>query len=94
MKEITSLQGRVPWRVASALLKAQMLPVGRGWEGTLSKISSLEPDTAGALTDACNQHILCGEKNIRLYRVSEELAAKVLSKAKATIYDSLTLVKY
>jgi len=67
-----SMKQRMPWGVARVVLRSVGLDAGQGWERTIAKHS--EGDISGfegRLTDALEEHILCGEKFVKIYNISE-----------------------
>jgi hypothetical protein len=69
---IRSMRRRVPWEVASHVFSELDLPVGVGWDRTVTKLlalTDLTPDDEAPLAEALRQHLLCGEKSVRFYNM-------------------------
>ncbi len=70
-----SLRQRVPWSVASRILKEQQLPRGQGWDRTVERLCSgdyQDANTIAGLQAALREHILYGEKLVRIYDLDEK----------------------
>lgn len=68
------MRQRVPWSVAGRLLKELDLPRGQGWERTVERLTDGNYGKAAiidALGAALSEHIVYGEKLVRLYDVSK-----------------------
>lgn len=77
---LRSLRQRVPWEVAQKVLSELDLPLGLGWDRTVTKISALTDLTAKDESDvarALKQHIICGEKFVRFYQLDDEAVAEL-----------------
>lgn len=73
-KIIDSVRSRIPWQVMKQILKHHSLEKGRGWEDTVPKLKqhALGSDKKSAelveiLTNAYKEHLVAGEKSIRIY---------------------------
>lgn len=68
---VSSMQRRMPWNVGQKILESLEVPRGRGWEQTLAKLANAESDPVleTAVTEAIEEHLLCGEKLVRFYRI-------------------------
>src|SRR5262245_28180457 len=84
---LNSLRARAPWPVARVLLTELDFPVGQGWDKTISKANKAlkkgDLDEA-LLEEAYVEHVLYGEKHVRLfdlekkaYAAANEAAAKI-----------------
>jgi len=93
MKEIFTLKSRLQWRVASALLRSVGLPVGHGWEKTVAKFPELNKKIEKDLNDACRNHILCGDKSVRAYRLKHREYSSIIAKANMFLDKSSLLTK-
>lgn len=72
---VRSMRTRVPWTVAGQLLGALGLDKSLGWRRTLNKVSSGDLDYDGSLTelsDALEEHLICGEKIVRVFRLTAQ----------------------
>jgi transposase len=86
MSEIVrTMSERMPWPVAQRVLAEAELPRGHGWEKTISALSDESADfsekietTAAALIE----HHLCGEKLVRIYKITPEAKAAMQNKLK------------
>lgn len=70
-----SMMARMPWDVAQKVLKLNGAPRGRGWQNTRERLIKSEKKfahTIDPLEDALKEHMLCGEKLTRLYKVGEK----------------------
>jgi hypothetical protein len=83
---LKSMRRRVPWEVAHKLLSELELPTGVGWDRTVGKIQALtdltdqdETEISAALRD----HIICGEKSVRLYPLQEAAKERLLEALRA-----------
>lgn len=69
-----AMKTRVPWDVAERVLSEFDIPTGTGWPNTIDKIKeNLDPGKASktGLEEWYRNHLLYGEKSIRLYELSE-----------------------
>lgn len=84
---ISAIRARAPWRsVASPMLKLAGIHAGQGWEDTIAGMSGkadLTNDQLNKLKSSLIEHLVVGEKSIRLYKVgkagAKAIAAKGLS---------------
>ncbi|WP_353213020.1 hypothetical protein [Rhodovarius sp.] len=65
----------MPWTIARRGLRSLGIARGQGWEATVAKLTAT-PDGMSleerlAVRQLLTEHALCGEKSIRLYRISE-----------------------
>ncbi|MDF0579713.1 hypothetical protein [Bradyrhizobium yuanmingense] len=70
-----TLRARMPWDVGKRVLERGEIPRSRGWENTLEKLEgeySEDEETAEYLTRALKEHVACGEKLVRFYRLSNQ----------------------
>jgi len=99
---VASMASRMPWDVGQTVLGAAEVTKGHGWDRTVAKFKGVEgtPAQREALTESLRQHLLCGEKNVRMYEVApDELeklrqAASALKPAKtpfSTLYPALMM---
>ncbi len=68
------MRQRVPWPVAGRLLKELDLPRGQGWARTIERLTNGDYKSAtiiDALETALTEHILYGEKLVRMYDVTK-----------------------
>jgi len=69
-----SMRARMPWPVGQRVLRQNELPRGHGWEKTVEKLSDERVNYDYAIEGTTNdlrEHLLCGEKLVRLYMVSK-----------------------
>lgn len=73
---VALLRARAPWRnVARVGLKDLDLPVGMGWEDTapdLLAANALNPVQKTALQELVLEHLVVGEKSLRIYEVGRK----------------------
>ncbi len=71
---IESMRERMPWQaVGRMILVREGVNVGRGWDNTIEKLAESKVQLPeGKLEDALEEHNLCGEKFVKLYRVDDE----------------------
>lgn len=88
------MRQRVPWEVAQKCLNDLELHPGLGWDRSITKILALrdlnEHDTA-AIMACLREHIICGEKLSRFYRLdvgSVDALREALVNAQITASDS------
>lgn len=77
---VRSMRTRVPWTVAGQMLGSLGLDKSQGWRRTLDKVTSGNLDYDSSLTelsDALEEHLVCGEKIVRLFRVSNVQARRL-----------------
>lgn len=89
---------RIPWPVMRSILHANDLPVGQGWDASILKLISYhgegesQSSKVNGLEKAYFEHLLAGEKAVRLYQVEpgkvEEL---VLAFQDIELQDSIFL---
>lgn len=74
-KVLNSLKDRVPWHVMRKILHSHNLPTGQGWKPTIEKLLAYFVNSKDRQTEAAilfktfREHILAGEKSLRLYEV-------------------------
>lgn len=62
----------MPWGVARVVLRSAGLEAGQGWERTIAKYKEVDiSEFEGRLLDALEEHILCGEKFVKIYNIDE-----------------------
>ncbi|MFN3619780.1 hypothetical protein [Sphingorhabdus sp.] len=92
-----SLEARVPFDVSKPMFELQNVARGRGWSGTVDKLSeknALPNKKADALLEALREHELCGEKLCRYYTVDDltlaamRIALKAAKPPKGAIADT------
>jgi hypothetical protein len=75
---LESSRKRVPWLTMRAILKMCELPSGRGWEDTIKKLNQESSkndnfaDNFNVLRDYYCNHLLTGEKALKLFEISRE----------------------
>ena len=82
---LASLEARVPYDVSKPLFELQKVSRGRGWSGTVDKLSDKKelPDTkTGAILEALRAHELCGEKLCRYFRCDAATMTAIRSAVK------------
>ncbi len=85
---LESSRKRVPWPTMRAIFKMCELPYGRGWEDTIKKLSeeSIKNSNLASnfnmLTKYYSDHLLTGEKALKLFTIDREQIDKVIEKIK------------
>lgn len=70
---LLSMRDRMPWSVASTILKSIGVSPSQGWQKTIDKLKSQELfEFEGPLLDAIEEHNLCGEKFTKIYDVGSD----------------------
>lgn len=73
------MEERMPWTIARKVLEENKVDRSQGWERTKKRLAEGEPpasDKNEQLLSSLTEHILCGEKLVRLYELpNEEIAA-------------------
>lgn len=69
-KMFRTLRHRMSWTNAKKLLNSAGISTSHGWDGTLKKLKA-EPQNfdMGKIEDGLVEHILCGEKFTKLYKI-------------------------
>ncbi|WP_035968817.1 hypothetical protein [Bradyrhizobium sp. WSM1417] len=69
---IRTMRGRVPFDIARKILEAHEIERGMGWDSTQHRFlqNDFDEEVLESLGEALKQHILCGEKSIRFYRLN------------------------
>jgi hypothetical protein len=84
MSEIVhTMSLRMPWPVAQRVLADAELPRGHGWERTISALSDETVDFSEKIEAAASaliEHHLCGEKLVRMYKVTPDAKAGIQKK--------------
>lgn len=78
---VASLRQRVPWPVATRILKELELPRAQGWDKTVERLTSGDygkSANVSSLAEVLRQHIRYGEKLVRLYDLSRDQHASAL----------------
>lgn len=73
-----TLRDRMPWAVAQIVLNEIELPKSRGWDSTVERLSRDDPSFDGKeapLQRALIEHLLCGEKLTRFYKLGDDAIA-------------------
>lgn len=78
-----SMRGRMPWTVGRRILQELRLDRGKGWDRTLARLAEEDAEAIPPLTGALTDHILCGEKLVRLYTLDPERLSEFRALAKA-----------
>ncbi|WP_439525487.1 hypothetical protein [Roseovarius mucosus] len=69
-KMFRTLRHRMSWTNAKKLLNSAGISTSHGWDGTLKKLdASPQKFDIGKIEDGLVQHILCGEKYTKLYKI-------------------------
>lgn len=72
-KVLSSMQDRIPWGIASAILKSVGLTPSQGWKKTIHKLKGNDYDGfKGPLLDAISEYNLCGQKFTKIYEIGSE----------------------
>lgn len=70
---LDSLAARLPWLLANRALKHIGLGSGQGWQKTVDRLAGTEhPQAERFLSSILEDHILCGEKMTKVYRLPAE----------------------
>ncbi|WP_200410600.1 hypothetical protein, partial [Komagataeibacter oboediens] len=72
---VRSMRARMPWNVAQRVLKAAQLHRSQGWKRTLARVTAGDEHYDAReeeLKDALTQHLLCGEKIVRFFELTDE----------------------
>lgn len=71
---LEALKERALWTEARKIIVRSGLKAGKGWPKTLSRYAGADvmQETADALASGLAEHVLAGEKALRLYRLAEE----------------------
>jgi hypothetical protein len=78
---LESSRKRVPWSTMRAIFKMCDLSVGRGWEDTIKKLSEKDediPDYFNKLKDCYCNHLLVGEKSLKLFEIKRDKIDEVI----------------
>ena len=74
------MERRMSWTTGSALLRGLGCEVGRGWTNTILKLAPYEQEIdIGGLQDALVEHLLCGEKLTKLYKIDPQFRDRLLA---------------
>ena len=70
---IKTMRGRMPFDTARKILEGHEVGRGMGWDNTLRRFleDDVDDEVLESLTEALKQHILCGEKSTRFYRLNK-----------------------
>lgn len=91
---LDGLRKRVPWLTMRAIFKICDLPVGRGWEDTIkkltdeSKVKDEFSDGFDQLKEFYSNHLLIGEKSLKLFRVDRKRIDSLISLLKIHKVDA------
>lgn len=67
---LRTLRHRMSWTNAKKLLNSAGISTSHGWDGTLKKLTdSPQKFNMGKIEDGLVEHILCGEKYTKLYKI-------------------------
>lgn len=75
---LLSCRARIPWVTMRNILHAKNLPVGQGWEASIQKLISYQQEGEeqarhiNSLEDSYFEHLLTGERSLRLYKLNDE----------------------
>ncbi|WP_316233405.1 hypothetical protein [Bradyrhizobium sp. SZCCHNPS2010] len=69
---IKTMRGRMPFDTARKILEAHEIERGMGWDNTAQRFlqNDVDDEVLESLVLALKQHILCGEKSTRFFRLS------------------------
>ncbi len=76
----------MPWSVARRVLKAEGLDRARGWNRTVARVANGDDqyeDKEQELRDALEEHIMCGEKIVQIFKLEEDEIATLRQAALA-----------
>src|SRR6266542_3289666 len=71
-------RSRIPWPVMRNILRSQNLPVSKGWDATIKsllahkELGDKEAKEINALEDYYFEHLLTGERAVRLFDIENE----------------------
>lgn len=84
---LEALKERALWTEARKIIVRSGLKASKGWPKTLSRYAGVDvmQETADALASGLAEHVLAGEKALRLYRLSEEEIADLRGYAAAQV---------
>lgn len=76
---IQSAKERMPWTIASRVLKSVGLQTSQGWEKTIARLGEIrDVPREERLKELLLEHTLCGEKLTKFYDISESDKARLL----------------
>lgn len=85
---LESSRKRVPWPAMRAIFKVCELPYGRGWEDTIKKLSEESNKNSNlasnfsTLSKYYSNHLLAGEKALKLFEIDRDQIDKAIEKIK------------
>lgn len=84
---LAALRERAPWPDARRIIAMANLQPSQGWDKTISRYTGVdvEDDEFSELSSSLVEHILAGEKAIRLYRLSASEKNKLRAFARAQV---------
>ncbi|WP_313350487.1 hypothetical protein [Paracoccus sp. (in: a-proteobacteria)] len=76
---LADMQARMPWNVATRILKTIGTEPGQGWRRTIEKFRARAYDPAfnESLLEAIEQYNLCGEKFVKIYPIDGAARAHI-----------------
>lgn len=84
-----SMRDRMPWPVGQKILSELNVERGRGWDKTVSKLEELDltADLFSELSQSLREHLLCGEKSVRIYDVEKDISLAAIAQARLLKID-------
>ncbi len=77
---LKTMQNRMPWHVGRQILKSRKISPSNGWDNTLQKLKSGDfRSELPQLKKALEEHLLCGQKYTKLYKISSEDHKKAIN---------------
>lgn len=78
-----SMRDRMPWSVGQKILAELDLGRGQGWDKTVTKLDELDltEKQFAELSQSLREHLLCGEKSVRIYDVKEDISLTAIAQA-------------
>jgi hypothetical protein len=78
---ISAMRRRVPWQVGQKILAENGLPRSMGWERTVESVTqnALSAEQEALAANAMKEHILCGEKLVQFFGLSQDEIASLRS---------------
>ena len=93
---LDALRARLPWRnTAYPMLRRCGLYAHRGWEDTINAFETekLSASQVSALRSALEEHLIVGEKCVRIYKVGSANAQKLRAIARSSAVKQTDLTK-
>lgn len=83
---------RISWSTMRVILKMCDLPVGRGWEQTIDKLTDEDSDKIEQLKNCYENHLLVSDKALKIYQLERKKIDKLIAtlkkhKPSATLFN-------